>query len=84
VNNDDLIRQLEAFENEGAEYMTPVQYSKIRPIRSPQVYNYLRSGQLGWKHCDCGRKVINVEEADALLRAKGKLPPDQGNNTNVS
>jgi hypothetical protein len=35
----------------------------------------MRSGTLTSKHCDCGHRVIEVAEADELLRAKGKLPP---------
>jgi hypothetical protein len=75
MNSDELFKDMAAFENEGAEYMTPVQYSKVRPVHSPQIYAWIRNKQLGWKNCDCGRKVINVEEADELLRSKGKLPP---------
>ena len=75
MNADDLIREMQAFEQEGAAFMTPVQYSKIRPIRSPQLYAYMRKGALAWKRCDCGRRVISVDEADELLRSKGKLPP---------
>jgi len=78
MNIDQLIADMQAFDREGAEFMTPVQYSKIRPVKSPQVYSWLRQGQLGWKHCDCGRKVISVAEADELMRSKGKLPPKVG------
>jgi hypothetical protein len=78
MNTDQLIADMEAFDREGSEFMTPVQYAKIRPVSSPQIYQWMRSGQLTWKHCDCGRRVIEVEEADTLLRTKGKLPPLRG------
>lgn len=74
-NADDVIRDMMAFDNEGSEFMTPVQYAKIRPVYAPQVYGWMKNGTLPWKYCDCGRKVINVEQADELLRTKGKLQP---------
>jgi hypothetical protein len=77
-NIDELIADMAAFDNEGATYMTPIQYSKIRPILAPQVYGWMRTGKLDWKYCDCGRRVIEVAEADDLMRAKGKLPPKKG------
>jgi hypothetical protein len=75
MNTDDLIKEMQAFDNEGAPFMTPVQYAKIRPIGSPQLYAWMRNGALAWKRCDCGRRVIDVETTDELLRSKGKLPP---------
>jgi hypothetical protein len=78
VNADDLIKEMQAFDREGAEFMTPIQYSKIRPILAPQIYGWMKRGLLTWKHCDCGRRVINVEEADELMRSKGRLPPLKG------
>jgi hypothetical protein len=75
MNSDELFKEFEAFENEGPEYLSPCDYAKIRPIRPQQIYQWIKSNQLGWKHCDCGRKVINVEETDKLMRSKGKLPP---------
>lgn len=75
MNIDDFLRDVEAFDREGAEFMTPVQYAKVRPVQAPQVYGWIRTGKITWKHCECGRKVINVQEVDDLLRSKGKLPP---------
>jgi hypothetical protein len=75
MNIDDIMRDMEAFDREGAEFMTPVQYAKIRPIQAPQVYGWIRTNKISWKRCDCGRKVINVQEVDDLMRSKGKLPP---------
>jgi hypothetical protein len=75
MNIDEIMRDMEAFDAEGAEFMTPIQYSKIRPVQAPQVYGWIRTGKISWKRCDCGRKVINVREVDDLLRSKGRLPP---------
>ena len=79
MNIDEIMRDMAAFDTEGAEFMTPVQYSKIRPVQAPQVYGWIKRGQLNCKRCDCGRKVINVQEADELMRSKGRLPPLKGN-----
>lgn len=78
MNIDEVLRDMESFENEGPAYLSPCSYAKIRPVSGPQVYQWIRTGQLGSKYCDCGRKVINVAEADELLRSKGKLPPIKG------
>lgn len=75
MNIDEVLKDMEAFDNEGAKFMTPIQYSKVRPVQGPQVYGWMRSGALSWKRCDCGRRVINVEEADELMRSKGRLAP---------
>lgn len=75
MNIDDIMSDMAAFDNEGAEFMTPIQYSKIRPVQAPQIYGWMKRGYLNWKHCDCGRRVINVQEADDLMRSKGRLPP---------
>lgn len=76
MNIDEFEKELAAFENEGPEFLSPCSYAKIRSISGPQVYQWIRSKQLSWKYCECGRKVINVTEADNLMRLKGKLPPE--------
>lgn len=75
MNIDDIVKDMEAFDNEGAEFMTPVQYAKVRPVQAPQVYGWMKSGKINWQRCQCGRKIINVQEVDDFLRSKGKLPP---------
>jgi hypothetical protein len=74
MNIDEFEAELSKFENEGPAFLSPCSYAKIRPVSGPQVYGWIRTGQLNSKYCDCGRKVINVAEADDLLRQKGKLP----------
>ena len=80
MNTDELLEQMRLDDMSDQEFMTPVQYSKIRPIRPQQIYAWIRNETLSWKRCDCGRKVIRVEEADELLRSKGKLQPQGGEN----
>jgi hypothetical protein len=75
MNIDELMRQMKDDETGDQEFIRPVAYSKIRPIASPQVYQWIRNGKLGSYTCQCGSKVIRIEEADDLLRALGKLPP---------
>lgn len=80
MNIDELFEQMHADDIADLQYCTPVQYSKIRPVSSPQLYQWMRTGKLTWKHCDCGRRVIEVAAADDLLRSKGKLPPSTKDN----
>jgi hypothetical protein len=72
---DEFIARIEADEISDQKVATPVSYSKIRPVSSPQVYQWIRRGRLAMFKCICGRNVINIAEADELLRALGKLPP---------
>jgi hypothetical protein len=81
-NIDEVIARMQADDLEDQIYATPVQYSKIRPVASPQVYGYIRRNRLPTYTCQCGRNVIKIEEADALLRSLGKLPPKLGDEDN--
>lgn len=65
---DDVIRQMQLDEVEDAEYATPVNYAKIRPKLTPQlVYYRIRTKKLPVYICQCGRKVIKIEDADKLF-----------------
>jgi hypothetical protein len=75
MNIDEFEKMLEADELNDQPYMKPVQYAKLRGLYPQQVYGWMRNGTLTSKRCDCGSRVIEVYEADELLRAKGKLPP---------
>jgi hypothetical protein len=67
-NLDELVRQMQLDEVEDAEYVTPVNYAKIRPKLTPQlVYYRIRTGKLVPYQCACGRKVIKIEEADKVF-----------------
>jgi len=48
--------------------MTPRDYGKLRGVAPQLVYYHIRAGHLVPDTCDCGRKVIIVEEADELFR----------------
>lgn len=52
--------------------MTPREFAAKRNLQPQLVYYYLRTGALTEYKCECGRKVIDIAEADALFRAKHK------------
>lgn len=65
---DDAIREMEKDDLEGATKLPPIQYAKLRSIYPQKVYTALRNRKLEWSKCECGRRVIVVEEADALFK----------------
>lgn len=73
---DDLIRQMQADELEGATKLSPRDYGKLRGIAPQLVYYHLREGHLKWSHCECGRKVIIIDEADQYFK-KGVYQDDK-------
>jgi len=48
--------------------LSPVEYGKLRNIAPQLVYYHLREEHIAWDRCECGRKVINIEEADKYLK----------------
>jgi hypothetical protein len=77
ANIDDVIRQMQADEEEDAPKITPVNYGRLRGLAPQLIYYYIRRGKITTSHCDCGRKVIDKEEADDFLRSIGKLKPNR-------
>jgi hypothetical protein len=74
TNADEFIRQVQRDELEDQEWMTPVAYSKVRPISSPQIYQLHRNHKLKdedgedlLEYCRCGRRVLNVRKADIFF-----------------
>lgn len=71
---DDLFKQIEA--DELADYadtvtkLTPIEYARLRGIAPQLVYYRLRNRALKWHRCNCGRKVIDIAEADAVFKFK--------------
>jgi hypothetical protein len=65
------MRQMEADELDGPPKLSPVDYGKLRGIQPQLVYYHIRAKHITWSHCDCGRKVIDVSEADEFFK-KGK------------
>jgi hypothetical protein len=69
ANFDDLRRLIEEDElkdqAEVSKKMTPRDYARARGIKNAQsVYYHISRGHLKQVKCECGRWVIDVEEAD--------------------
>jgi hypothetical protein len=71
MNTDDLFAKMQA--DEQADRVatqtkaSPIDYARSRGIRPQKVYAALRSGQLMWDGCECGRRVVVIAEADKLF-----------------
>jgi hypothetical protein len=76
MNIDEVIAQMKLDEEEDAKFITPVNYGRLRGVAPQNVYYYIRRGYIKVRTCDCGRKVIEKEEADEYLRRVGKLKPN--------
>ncbi len=48
--------------------LTPREYGKLRGISPQLIYYHLRESNLIIDYCDCGRKVVVVDEADQFFR----------------
>lgn len=80
INNaDDLQRAIEADElkdqlelaAQGKIKMSVREYAKARKLQPQLVYYYIRKGSIEQSPCgECGRKTINVEQADAIFVKK--------------
>ena len=70
MNTDDLIRQMERDELEGAEKLSPREYGKLRGIQPQLVYYHLRENHIKDERCVCGRRVIDVAAADEFFGAR--------------
>jgi hypothetical protein len=68
VGIDDFIAQAEADELADAIKLPPIQYAKLRGIYPQKVYSAIRAGKLEQRNCDCGRKIVVVEEADEYFK----------------
>jgi hypothetical protein len=76
VNTDEFIAMMQRDEEEEARYITPVNYGRLRGIKPQLIYYYIRKGHITVQRCNCGRKVVEKEEADEYLRSVGKLAPN--------
>lgn len=65
---DDAIKEMQLGDLEGATKMSPIDYAKLRGIYPQKVYGALRNHKLKDTKCDCGRRVIVVEEADEYFK----------------
>jgi hypothetical protein len=75
ANFDDLKRLIEEDElkdqAEVTRKMTPRDYARARKIKNAQsVYYHINKGHLKQVKCECGRWVLDVEEADIFYGFK--------------
>lgn len=63
-----MIREDELYDAEAIGRMTPIDYAKSRNIRAQRVYKAIRHKKLNDSRCQCGRRIIDVAEADALFK----------------
>lgn len=73
MDSDELLRQMQ--EDDLADQaelgkMTPREYAKLRNIAPQLIYYYVRTGHMKMEICVCGRKVVDVAQADAYLAEK--------------
>jgi hypothetical protein len=61
---------------------TPINYAKARGMRPQKVYAALRSGKLTYQHCDCGRRVVDIAEADEVF-GLNKETDDEGSEEGI-
>jgi len=65
---EEAIKEMILGDLEGATMMSPIDYAKRRGIYPQQVYKALRDKRLNPTTCECGRKVVVVDEADRLFK----------------
>jgi hypothetical protein len=73
-NIDELYEEIVADELTDAKLLPPIQYARLRGIYPQKVYSAIRNHRLDPTICQCGRKVIEVEAADAYFRL-GQFTP---------
>jgi hypothetical protein len=64
---DDAIQAMED-DFEGATKLPPIQYAKMRGLYPQKVYAAIRNHKLEAVHCDCGRRVVVIEDADKFFK----------------
>jgi hypothetical protein len=65
---DDFIREAEEDERADATKLPVIEYAKLRGLYPQKVYTAIRNRKLEQHWCDCGRKVVWIEEADEYFK----------------
>jgi hypothetical protein len=52
--------------------LSPIEYAKLRGMQSQLVYYYIRTNVIQDERCVCGRRVIDVRNADEALAEKAR------------
>jgi hypothetical protein len=75
INNiDDFIAQVQADELADATKLSPREYGKLRGITPQLVYYHIKVGHVAEEFCQCGRKVIDIQQADEYFK-RGDFDP---------
>ena len=53
--------------------LPPAEYARKRNLTPQLLYYYIGKDVVQVTHCDCGRKVIDIEDADRALKEKGVI-----------
>jgi hypothetical protein len=79
---DDFMKQIEDDERadraELESKLTPIDYGRLRGIAPQRVYQAIRNGKLEVERCLCGRKVIDVAQADIKFGFKDPISEVSG------
>lgn len=79
-DSDELLRMIEEDElsdkAEVVKRMAISDYAKLRHVTPQLVHYYIRNKRLAKHKCDCGRYVVDVEEADLAMGFKKKEASD--------
>lgn len=65
---DDFIREAEEDERADATKLPVIEYAKLRGLYPQKVYAAIRARKLVQHWCECGRKVVLIEEADEYFK----------------
>lgn len=77
-NTDDLIKAIEADEladkleaaAQGLISMSVQEYARAHNIQPQRIYYYIRRGRIKLHACgECGRKVIDIADADVIFKS---------------
>lgn len=50
--------------------LTPIEFARLNSMAPQQIYKWIREGHIKTFHCQCGRKVVNVEDAQAVVNSR--------------
>lgn len=73
MNSDEVIAMMEEDDlKDKAELakMTPREYAKLKRVEPQIIYYYIRTGKIKDEQCICGRRVVDVQSADAFFAEK--------------
>jgi len=70
ASTDELVKQMQHDELDGAEKLSIRDYARMRSMQPQLVHYYISQGRLKPETCICGRKVLDVKDADDFFATK--------------